>query len=128
MMVQLCPEGSEGAAYAMFTTVGNGAQTLSATISSHLLSVWDVSEAAFKEGDYSGMMKLSWLTIALQISGILFIGLLPKTKEDVVLLGQTGGSNRLCGFIFLFVTFATLGWNIIGSFLNIMYPGWEDRR
>lgn len=125
MMVSLCPAGSEGAAYAMFTTVGNGAGTLSSMISTHLLSIWDVSEDAFDKGDYSGMLKLSWLTTALQMSGILFVGLLPKTREDVIALGKEG-SRKSGGFVFLLVTGLTLCWNIVGSFLNIMYPAWED--
>jgi BT1 family len=40
MMVHLCPAGSEGASYAMFTTVNNSALTLSSAISTQLLKIW----------------------------------------------------------------------------------------
>jgi len=96
MMVHLCPSGSEGASYAMFTTVHNAALNLSAMISTMLLSIWDVSkevlvasssdcsscevgdmsctmnvdeveEDVCKAGDLSGMIKLTLLTTALQV-------------------------------------------------------------
>ena len=44
MMVHLCPTGSEGASYAMFTTVNNAALNVAAAISTVMLKIWDVTE------------------------------------------------------------------------------------
>jgi len=68
MMVHLCPKGSEGASYAMFTTVNNSALNLSVTLSTMLLGIWDVSKEAMENADLSGMMKLTILTSCLQVS------------------------------------------------------------
>ena len=122
MMVHLCPVGSEGASYAMFTTVNNAALNLSSSVSTLLLSIWDVSKEALEAHDISGMAKLTYLTTALQLSGILLVGLLPHYKED--LLRLTGQSSK-GGFIFLSVTFLSVGYSIFVSLMNIMFPGWS---
>ena len=74
MMVHLCPTGSEGASYAMFTTVNNSALTLSSAFSTMLLGVWDVSRAALENKELQGMINLTVLTTAIQVSGVLFVG------------------------------------------------------
>eukprot|EP00957_Ditylum_brightwellii_P089634 6826340-Ditylum_brightwellii.AAC.1 len=95
MMVHLCPAGSEGASYAMFTTVNNSAYTLSAAISTVMLGIWDVSKETLMSGDVSGMTKLTILTTFIQVSGVLFVKLLPRTKEDLASLhaDQYSGSK-----------------------------------
>lgn len=125
MMVHLCPAGSEGASYAMFTTVHNSAGQLSAAISSSLLGIWDVSKAALENNDLTGMVRLTFLTTALQVSGILFVGLLPQTVEDLFQLReQSFGSSRIGGFIFLSLTFASILWAIFVGIMNVISPGW----
>ena len=83
MMVHLCPAGSEGASYAMFTTVNNSAGTLSIAFSTMLLGIWDVGKEALESNELSGLVKLTYLTTAIQVSGVLFVGLLPQYKEDL---------------------------------------------
>eukprot|EP00986_Skeletonema_menzelii_P020134 scaffold30335_cov160-Skeletonema_menzelii.AAC.1 len=83
MMVHLCPAGSEGASYAMFTTMSNSAYSLASAFSTLLLGVWDVSKDAMERGDLTGMVNLTALTTLIQVSGVLFVGLLPRTKEDL---------------------------------------------
>ena len=83
MMVHLCPTGSEGASYAMFTTVNNCASGLAGTFSTLLLGIWDVSKETMLSGDLSGMTKLTIFTTILQTSGLLFVKLLPNTKDDL---------------------------------------------
>jgi hypothetical protein len=125
MMVNLCPVGSEGASYAMFTTVNNSAMHLHTTISTHLLGIWDVSKKALQEGDLSGMIKLTLLTTAFQFSGIFFVGMLPKTKEELFSLkDQSFGSSRVGGLIFLSVTFLSILYASVVAFLNTVKPGW----
>lgn len=122
MMVHLCPVGSEGASYAMFTTVHNAALTLSSSISTLLLSIWDVSKETLETGDISGLANLTYLTTALQVSGILLVGLLPHFKEDLM---QLKGHSATGGFIFLAVTLFSVGYSIFISIMNIVSPGWS---
>lgn len=125
MMVHLCPSGSEGASYAMFTTVNNSALNLSSAISTMLLRIYDVSKETMLSGDLSGMIKLTILTTVIQVSGLLFIKLLPRTKDDLTKLhGDSFSGSRIGGFIFLSVTFLSIGYSAIVGLLNIINPGW----
>ena len=58
-MTNLCPVGSEGASFAMFTSVHNSAILVSSALTTRLLGVWDVSKEAFLLGmldiDYSSI-------------------------------------------------------------------------
>jgi hypothetical protein len=123
MMVHLCPTGSEGASYAMFTTVNNSALTLSAAISTLLLPIWDVSKEAFEAGDYSGMINLTLLTTFLQVSGICFVCWLPRTKEDLVQLGEDSPRSFVGGIIFLVITFSSILYAIIIGVHNVVSGG-----
>ena len=124
MMVHLCPVGSEGASYAMFTTVNNCAMGLASTFSTLLLGVWDVSKETMLEGDLSGMTYLTIFTTLLQTSGLLFVGLLPNTKDDLYKLhsSQFSGS-RIGGFIFLAITFSSIFAAIVIGVINIITGG-----
>ncbi|KAL7550087.1 hypothetical protein ACHAWF_015278, partial [Thalassiosira exigua] len=125
MMVHLCPSGSEGASYAMFTTMSNSAYTLATAFSTLLLGVWDVSKEAMERGELSGMVNLTALTTVIQVSGVLFVGLLPRTKEDLAdLHADSMSGSRVGGFIFLFVTFASVLYSLVVGVLNIVSPGW----
>jgi len=124
MMVHLCPAGSEGASYAMFTTVNNSAMNLSAAISTRLLPIWDITLETLRKGEKSGILKLTLLTTALQMSGVLFVRLLPRTKEDLVTLGSESSRSTRGGTIFLLVTFGSILYALVISTLNIVAPGW----
>lgn len=127
MMVHLCPEGSEGASYAMFTTVNNSALNLSGAISTQLLKIWDVSRTAFASGEYQGMINLTYLTTFVQVSAIAFIGLLPRYKEDLIELKNSASfysTSSIGGSIFLFITFSSILYAIMIGLLNIIAPGW----
>jgi hypothetical protein len=123
MMVHLTPAGSEGASYAMFTTVNNSALTLSSALSTMLLGIWDVSEKALKAGQLQGMINLTYLTTAMQVSAILFVGWLPNYKEDLVQLKSTA-SSPLGGGIFLTITILSILYAVSVGLLNIVAPGW----
>lgn len=125
MMVHLCPSGSEGASYAMFTTVNNSAYTMSSAISTQLLGVWDVSKETLVDGDLSGLTKLTIFTTFCQVSGILFVKLLPRTREDLDHLHSDRLSgSRIGGAIFLTITFGSILYAVTIGFLNIVAPGW----
>ena len=125
MMVNLCPVGSEGASYAMFTTVSNCAMGLSSALSTMLLGIWDVKKETMLDGDLSGMTKLTILTTILQTSGLLFIKLLPHTKDDLKKLhGDPYSGSAIGGSIFLSVTLLSVLYAVIVGLLNIIAPGW----
>lgn len=90
-----------------------------------LLGIWDVSKATMISGDLSGMMKLTIFTTIVQMSGLLFVKLLPRTKEDLVSLhGSSYSGNKIGGFLFLAVTFLSITYAIVVGLLNIFHPGW----
>lgn len=124
MMVHLCPRGSEGASYAMFTTVNNSALSLSTALSTYLLSRFDVSKQALKEGRLQGMVNLTYLTTGMQVGAVVFVGLLPKYKDDLMELMNDSFRSKVGGAIFLFITFASLAHAIGIGFMNIVFPGW----
>jgi hypothetical protein len=124
MMVHLCPAGSEGASYAMFTTVNNSALSLSSALSTMLLRVWDVSREALEAGELSGMINLTYFTTFVQVSAIAFVGFLPQFKGDLELLKTDSQKSTVGGAIFLFVTFSSVLYAISVGILNIVNPGW----
>ena len=126
-MAQLCPEGSEGASYALFTTVANAAAMLSASISTMLLGIWDVSEEAFISGDTKGMRNLTLLTSSIAMTGILFVGLLPRDKKDLEALKMGSFTmSKLGGGLFLGIILLSTIYAIVDAVLNIMFPGWIE--
>jgi len=148
----------------MFTTVNNSAMAMAGSISTLVLSWFDVSKDALivasdvcencvvgfenttcladenwwteggtgeKEdlcethpGGLSNMTKLTLVTTAFQMSGILFVGLLPKTREDLMNLNHGSGS-KVGGTLFLFVTGASILNSLVVGVLNIVKPGWS---
>jgi hypothetical protein len=93
----------------MFTTVNNSALNLSSAFSTMLLGIWDVSKEALENEQLRGLINLTCLTTAIQVSGVLFVGLLPEYKEDLERLRvMRGGSSRIGGMIFLFITLSSI--------------------
>ena len=126
MFVTLCPKGSEGASYAMFTTAWNSAILLAPSISSMLLPIWDVSATTLASGELHGLFKLSILTTVIQTSPIFFLGWLPHSQSDLFQLA-TGdhAKSTLGGSLFLCTFVASMSYTIIVGILNIVYPGWD---
>jgi hypothetical protein len=124
MMVNLCPAGSEGAAFAMFTTFSNSAHTLSNAIGATMLGIWDTSEEALASGDVQGFAYLTILTSCLQFSPIFFVWMLPAYREDLVHLMDDKFRSRRGGFIFLAVTVLGMIYAVANSVLNVYFPGW----
>jgi hypothetical protein len=126
MMVHLTPTGSEGASYAMFTTVNNSALNLSVAVSTRLLGWWDVSKEALANNELTGMINLTYLTTAMQVSGIVFVGLLPRTKEELFALKEKAiGSSSIGGFFFLAITFLSILYATFVGVMNVVNPGWS---
>jgi BT1 family len=125
MMVHLCPAGSEGASYAMFTTVHNAALNLNSALSTWVLTFWHVGKEYLAAGELSGMINLTYLTTALQVFPICLVFLLPQTKDHLMALKtQTLGTSSVGGAIFLIVTFSSVLYAIYIGVMNICFPGW----
>jgi hypothetical protein len=109
----------------MFTTFNNSALTLSSALSTLLLRLWPVDKLTLAAGEISGMLSLTYLTTALQVSAVLFVGLLPQYKEDLVALHESRiGRSEVGGAIFLFITFGSILYAVAIGVLNIVNPGW----
>eukprot|EP01041_Mallomonas_annulata_P003350 gene3350-6631_t len=126
MMAHLCPVGSEGASFAMFTTINNSAMFLSSAISTLMLNIWDVSKDALERNDRDGMVNLTIVTTVIQTLGIVFVHLLPHRVEDMKKLNLTSPSSKLGGGIFLAVIILSIVYSVISGILNIVDPGWTD--
>ncbi|CAB9502212.1 Folate-biopterin transporter [Seminavis robusta] len=124
MMVALCPEGSEGASYALFTTFSNAAILLGPTISTPLLGIWDVSKETLEAGELSGFFKLSVLTSLLQLSPIVVLSWLPHSSQDLHELSARPKSTT-GGVVFLLIVFGSLLYILVVGTLNIVAPGWS---
>ena len=70
----------------MFTTAHNTAQNVSSAFSTYVLGVdaWDASKKALKENVVSGMTSLLVFTTLFQFSGIFFVRMLPRNKEELL--------------------------------------------
>eukprot|EP00980_Cylindrotheca_fusiformis_P003938 scaffold871_cov130-Cylindrotheca_fusiformis.AAC.15 len=123
MMVNLCPPGSEGASYALFTTAWNLAILLAPSISSTLLSIWDVSVEALASGYLDGLFNLSLLTAAIQTAPVFLLFMLPKTRGQLMDLASK--PSILGGSIFLIIMFGSMSYVVIIGILNIVKPGWS---
>ena len=78
------------------------------------------------EHNLQGMINLTTLTSVLQVSGILLIKMLPRTKDELFELRNTDfGSSRIGGLIFLVITFASIFYAVLVGVLNIVAPGWS---
>lgn len=109
----------------MFTTVNNSAGTLAVAFSTMLLGIWDVSKDALANNELQGLINLTYLTTAIQVSGVLFVGLLPEYKEDLERLKASKlGTSNIGGAIFLFITLGSIAYAIMVGLLNIVAPGW----
>lgn len=108
----------------MFTTVHNSALALSSAFSTILLRVWDVSRTALENGQLQGMVNLTYLTTFIQVAAILFVGLLPEFKEDLVALKENHSKSKIGGAIFLAITFMSILYAVVVGVLNIIAPGW----
>lgn len=121
---KLCPTGSEGTAFALFTSVNNSAIHVAKAISTMLLSIWDVSKAALERGDTSGFLKLTVLTSVISSAAIVFVYLLPRGVDELASL-DFSKKGKIGGFIILFTLLGAIAFSIVTSLLNILNPHWN---
>lgn len=112
MYMRLCPDGAEGASYAILTTFGNIALVAANSLGNVMSKIWDVSNDALREGDVSGLWKLSLLTSIIPLTPLFVISLLPQTKDEQVALGRSPARSKLGGACFLAVLAISLAYCI----------------
>lgn len=120
MYMRLCPEGAEGASYAILTTFGNIALVCANSLGNVMSKVWDVSNNALREGDVDGLWRLSLLTSIIPIIPLFLIFLLPQTREEQVALGASPVRSKLGGICFLAVLAVSLAYCIGHSLSELM--------
>eukprot|EP00980_Cylindrotheca_fusiformis_P019618 scaffold6817_cov114-Cylindrotheca_fusiformis.AAC.3 len=123
MYLGLCPPGSEGTTYAMLTTWSNLAGSLAFDISTVLTAVWDVSSETISQGNFSGVWKLSLLCGLIGPVPLVFLPLIPKSKEDQRRLQKDETRNYSAGIVFLMVMVFTLLITFIESVYEVYFEG-----
>jgi len=108
MFLGMCPEGAEGASYAMLTTLSNLAGTVSYSVAAACASIFPVSNEDLSAHHYSGMWKLTLLCMGANLVGLFFIRLLPSGVEEQLRLQQTDYSSKTAGSIFFIVIAVSL--------------------
>ena len=124
MMGQLCPKGTEGTSYALFTSINNSAIMLSSSISTSLLGLWNVSKSTLESNHTNGLLYLTILTSCIQISAIIFVPLLPSSKTELIALNYEQKSI-IGGGIFLFIVASSIIWATFSGIMNVLEPGWQ---
>ena len=121
MFLVICPSGSEGITYALLTTIGNLAWSLSSLIGTLLTNIWDVSNDTLSAGNFDGMINLTILTSCLQVLPIALVYLLPDTKEEQIALRDGGDKSRFAGLVLATVIVLSLAAIIIVDFIYIVF-------
>ena len=111
--------GAEGATYAMLTTLQNMASTVANDISTLLTGIWDVSNSAITNGDYSGMWKLTVLTSVIEIVPLVILPLLPADREEQTKLQASNERSALGGGLFIGVLVVSLIATVVETIAEI---------
>jgi hypothetical protein len=115
----MCPDGSEGASYAMLTTLSNMGGTVGADVSTLLTSIWNVSDSAIEKGRYTGLFKLTVLTSVLQIAPLPLLFLIPKNKEEQDKLQKSPETSFLGGATFVGVLVVALIATVVENVIEL---------
>lgn len=80
----MCPDGAEGASYAMLTTLSNLGMTVAYSIAGAFANLWNVNNDELSAHHYQGMWRLTLLCGCAQLIGLFFLWLLPSGVEEQV--------------------------------------------
>lgn len=121
MYMRLCPDGAEGASYAMLTTFGNIALVCACNLGNILAGVWDVSNDAMRRHDVSGLWKLNLLSSCLSVLPLTLLFLLPKNVEEQDKLSKSKERSKLGGICFLTVLIGSLLWTTLTAVYRVFF-------
>eukprot|EP00605_Chrysophyceae_sp_TOSAG23-4_P002457 GSChrysophyteH1.ASY1.ANO1.2716.1 assembled CDS len=122
MFLGMCPEGAEGASYAMLTTLSNLAGTVAYSIAAAMANIWDVSIDTLSRHEYSGMWKLTLLCGCVQLVGLFFIKLLPSGVAEQLAMQSQSIASKNAGAAFLVVVFSSLSYVVVYTLVTILDP------
>eukprot|EP01041_Mallomonas_annulata_P009278 gene9278-19257_t len=120
MCMRLCPDGSEGTAYAMLTTFENVASLSASALGNHLAKIWDVSNSALRAKNVDGLWRLTVLVSVLSILPISLVRLLPRNAQHQDERDIKKKRSKICGVIFLSVLFGNVLWNVVAAIGSLM--------
>ena len=123
MYTRLCPEGSEGASYAMLSTFGNIGLICASNLGSFLAGqdyLWDVSNTALRKNDISGLWKLNLFTSVLSVLPLTLLFLLPGNKTQQDELSKLKERNEIAGIAFLFVLITSIVWSFYCTISTVL--------
>jgi hypothetical protein len=106
MFLGMCPEGAEGASYAMLTTLSNLAGTVAYSVAAAFTSIWDVSNEELSAHNYDGMWKLTLLCGCIQLTGLFFLPLLPSGVTEQMTMKEV--KSKTAGIVFVAVVTISL--------------------
>ncbi len=82
MLILMCREGSEGMSYALLTSATNLAVTVSVSISTSMVQIWDVSNSALDAHEFGGLLRLHLLTTCCSLLPLPLVKLIPRNQID----------------------------------------------
>lgn len=126
MFLGMCPEGAEGASYAMLTTLSNLAGTVSYSMAAAMAGIWDVSIPTLEAQNYNGMWRLTLLCACVQLGGLFFLPLMPSGVVEQLAILRSSVESPAAGACFLLVVGASLSYVIVNSIIVIVDPGAES--
>ena len=112
MYLALCPDGAEGASYAMLSAFSDMAKTGASNIGIIMAGIWNVSNSTLESNNISGLWKLTVLTSILPLFPIALIWLLPEDVLDQSRLAKVAKRSVIGGFIFLSILLISLVWTV----------------
>merc|ERR1711998_429328 len=119
-------EGHEGASYALLTTWMNVAYEVGYDFGTLFTDWWDVSNSTLEAKEYSGLVKITIPTTALQLAPICLVWMFPDNKAAVMKLLKEDTNSTVAGWIFMFVLIASILGSLAYSIDVIIYPGDDD--
>jgi hypothetical protein len=123
MFVRVCPDGQEAVAFSLLTGFTNLSGGFASTMSNALLGLWPVQLEDLRNGDFSGVWKLTLLTSCIRLVSLALIPwLLPNNVEELDSWKHPQYTSRRCGFIALSIYGIGFFWVIILSVVAIVSP------
>jgi len=104
----------------MLTTISNLAGTASYSIAGVCANLWDVSNSNLAAHNYSGMWRLTLFCGCVQLTGLLFLPLLPNGVAEQAEMQANDVNSKTAGTIFLLVIGGSLTFVITFTIYTII--------
>lgn len=122
IIVELATEGHEGAMYGLLTTVNNLTIPFSTSITRNVDSLFNLTTERIQNDTY-GVRRDMTVMVAIMwtanLCSLIFLGILPRQKEQTRALKQLGGSSYVMGVVTISYLVFTLLWTTTTNVLSI---------